>query len=206
MIRGRRRQDKTGLRVQCEESRQGIEVGRQSRHKTLIREWLLSQDLFPPSHTQTHNTAAHSTVPLLASLEVGLALTHVAGCSCLFHPGTFLSVSARRGSVCQRELAGTGGGIWWATPAHWLPYCNRGLWRPAIPWCLPLYVCVCVLKRGATVYLGPCYLCSHFCSSQTTFTVFLFSLEQNGTLTLLFCLSSLICVSLRIPWAVCIVQ
>lgn len=49
--------------------------------------------LLPP-HSQTQQLTV--TVPVLASLEVGLALTHVAGCSCLFHPGTFLSASARR--------------------------------------------------------------------------------------------------------------
>lgn len=87
----------------------GREVGRQPRHKTLIREQLLSQNL-SSLYTLSLYTAAQSTVPELASLEVGAALTRVAGCSCLFHPGTILSVSARRGSVCQRELAGTRGG------------------------------------------------------------------------------------------------
>lgn len=115
-----------------ERTEQGEQAGNRSRKAAQTEDFdtkmtSLTGPLSPPhAHTLTHTTQ-QLAVPVLVSAEVGLALTHVAGCYCLSHPGTFLSVPARRGSVCQRELAGTRGGIWWATPAHGLPYCNRGL-------------------------------------------------------------------------------
>ena len=43
MIRGQRRQDKTGWRGQHKENREGIGIGREPRYKTLIQEGLLSR-------------------------------------------------------------------------------------------------------------------------------------------------------------------
>ena len=135
-----------------ERTAQGEQAGNESRKAAQARDFDTTVTSFFTSHFTRHSSSQYSTCATAqASSEVGLALTRVAGRSFLFHPGTFLSVPARRRiSVpgrAGRDQRGASGGPRQLTDSLTVTGASEDL--PCRGVCLCM--CACIERAGLNV-------------------------------------------------------
>lgn len=136
-----------------ERTAQGEQAGNESRKAAQAQHFDTAVTSFFTSHFTQHSSSQYGTcATVLASSEVRLALTRVAGCSFLFHPGTFLSVPARRRiSVpgrAGRDQRGASGGPRQHTDSLTVTGASEDLPPHGVCLCM----CVCVERAGLNVY------------------------------------------------------